>query len=108
MIDVVGGPAWPELLAVLRTRGRYATSGAIGGPIVELDLRTLYLKDLTLYGCTSQDAVVFGNLVRYLEQGELEPLVCATYPLAEIGAAQQAFEAKSHVGKIVLVPPPVG
>jgi NADPH:quinone reductase-like Zn-dependent oxidoreductase len=107
VIDVVGGPAWPELLAVLRPRGRYATSGAIGGPIVELDLRTLYLKDLTLHGCTSQDDGVFGNLVRHLERGELTPLVSATHPLADIHLAQREFEAKRHVGKIVLVPPAV-
>ena len=106
MVDVVGGPAWPALLTVLRPRGRYAVSGAIGGPIVELDLRTLYLKDLTLFGCTSQDDGVFANLVGYLERGELVPLVAATYPLAEIAAAQRDFVAKRHVGKLVLLVPP--
>ena len=107
VIDVVGGQRWPELLAVLRPRGRYAVSGAIAGPLVELDLRTLYLKDLTLLGCTSQDAVVFPNLVGYLERGELVPLVAATYPLEQIAQAQQDFEAKRHVGKLVLIPPPL-
>ena len=106
VIDLVGGPRWPELLGVLRPRGRYAISGAIAGPIVELDLRTLYLKDLTLFGCTSQDDEVFGNLIGYLEGGELVPLVSATYPLAEIARAQRDFEAKRHVGKLVLMVPP--
>jgi len=108
VIDVVGGSRWPELLAVLRPRGRYAVSGAIAGPTVELDLRTLYLKDLTLFGCTAQDDEVFGSLVGYLERGELVPLVAATYPLAEIATAQRDFEAKRHVGKLVLVVPPAG
>ncbi|MEA2607568.1 MAG: hypothetical protein QOI00_2325 [Chloroflexota bacterium] len=106
-IDLVGGPDWPGLLTVLRPRGRYAVSGAIAGPIVELDLRTLYLKDLTLLGCTSQDAEVFPNLVGYLERGELVPVVAATYPLAQIAEAQRDFEAKRHVGKLVLMVPPV-
>ena len=102
-IDVVGGPAWPRLLDVLRNGGRLATSGAIAGPIVELDLRTLYLKDLTLLGCTSQDPAVFANLVGYVERGEIEPLVAATYPLAEIARAQEEFMTKSFTGKLVLV-----
>jgi NADPH:quinone reductase-like Zn-dependent oxidoreductase len=106
VIDLVGGPRWPELLAALRPHGRYAVSGAIAGPIVELDLRTLYLKDLTLLGCTSQDDVVFGNLIGYLERNELVPLVAATYPLAQIAEAQREFEAKRHIGKLVLVVPP--
>jgi NADPH:quinone reductase-like Zn-dependent oxidoreductase len=105
VIDLVGGPAWPSLLDVMRPGGRYAVSGAIGGPIVELDLRTLYLKDLTLVGCTSQDAEVFGNLIGYLERGEVVPLVARTYPLERIADAQADFIAKRHVGKLVLVVP---
>lgn len=103
VIDVVGGPGWPGLLDVLRDRGRLATSGAIAGPIVELDLRTLYLKDLRLIGCTAQEPAVFANLVGYVERGEIVPLVAATYPLHEIARAQEHFLAKSFTGKLVLL-----
>ena len=106
VIDLVGGPQWRELLVVLKPHGRYAVSGAIAGPLVELDLRILYLKDLTLLGCTSWDDEVFGNLVGYLERGEIVPIVAATYPLAGIADAQRDFEAKRHVGKLVLLVPP--
>jgi NADPH:quinone reductase-like Zn-dependent oxidoreductase len=104
VIDVVGGRQFPQLLEVLRPGGRYAVAGAIAGPVVELDLRTLYLKDLRLLGCTIPEAAVFGNLIGYVERGEIRPLVAATYPLGEVAAAQREFLAKGHVGKIVLVP----
>ncbi len=106
VIDVVGGPQFPALLAVLRPKGRYAVSGAIAGPIVSLDLRPLYLKDITLYGCTEQGEAVFPALVRYLERGTIAPLVSRTYPLNEIVTAQEEYLTKKQVGKIVLVPPP--
>jgi NADPH:quinone reductase-like Zn-dependent oxidoreductase len=102
VLDVVGGAAWPQLLAILRPGGRYATSGAIGGPSVELDLRALYLNDLTLFGCTVLDAGVFADLVGYIERGEIRPLVAATFSLEDIVAAQELFLTKQHVGKIVL------
>ena len=102
VIDVVGGPLWSQLLAVLRPGGRYATSGAIGGPWVELDLRTLYLNDLTLFGCTVLDPSVFADLVGYIERDEIRPVVAATFLLEEIVAAQRLFLTKQHVGKIVL------
>lgn len=105
VIDVVGGSAWPTLMNALRPRGRYATAGAIAGPHVTLDLRTLYLKDLTLYGCTSQDSSVFANLVGYIERREIRPLVAGTYHLAELVTAQRDFAAKRHVGKLVVIPP---
>lgn len=105
VLDVVGGSRWSQLLDVMRLGARYAVAGAIAGPVVELDLRTLYLKDLTLFGCTFQDDVVFENLIRYVEAGSIRPVVARTYPLRDIVTAQQDFLAKSHVGKLVLIPP---
>lgn len=107
VVDVVGGAQFPMLLEVLVRGGRYAAAGAIAGPIVALDLRTLYLKDLRLLGCTVLDPEVFANLVGYIERGEIRPLVAAVHPLRDIVAAQQEFLAKHHTGKIVLVPPPL-
>jgi NADPH:quinone reductase-like Zn-dependent oxidoreductase len=105
VIDNVAGPAFGDLLKVLRRAGRYASSGAIGGPLVSLDMRLFYLKGLTLLGCTAWDEPVFANLIGYIERGELRPLVAKCFPLAQIAQAQQEFLKKSHVGKFVLIPP---
>ncbi len=105
VIDLVGGPKWTQLLDILKPGGRYATSGAIAGPIVKLDLRTLYLKDLTLYGCTFQPKEVFRNIIKYIEENKIEPLVAKSYPLKEIKKAQLDFLSKKFTGKLVLVPP---
>jgi NADPH:quinone reductase-like Zn-dependent oxidoreductase len=103
VIDVVGGPSWGTLLDVLRQPGRCAVAGAIGGAAVPMDLRTLYLKDITVLGCTVLDPGVFDNLVGYIERGEVRPAVAEIYPLDQIVAAQQSFLTKRHVGKIVMV-----
>ena len=105
VVDLVAGPSWPGLLDVLRRGGRYATAGAIAGPLVELDVRTLYLKDLTLFGCTFQEDAVFENLVSYIERGEIRPLVAKTFALRDIRRAQEEFLAKGFTGKLVLIPP---
>jgi NADPH:quinone reductase-like Zn-dependent oxidoreductase len=104
-IDVVGGAAFPRLLDVLRRGGRYAVAGAIAGPVVQLDLRTLYLKDLRLLGCTILEPGVFARLIGYIERREIVPVLAATFALRDIVAAQQAFLTKRHTGKIVLLPP---
>jgi NADPH:quinone reductase-like Zn-dependent oxidoreductase len=105
VIDLVGGAQWPLLLDALRTGGRYASAGAIAGPVVPLDLRTLYLKDLSLFGCTFQDDIIFENLVGYIERGELRPLLAQTYALSDIAQAQADFSAKNFLGKLALLPP---
>ena len=104
VVDLVAGPQWPALLDALRPGGRYAVAGAIAGPLVELDVRTLYLKDLTFFGCTFQEDAVFENLVRYIENGEIRPVVSGVYPLDRIVEAQRVFLDKNFVGKLVLVP----
>lgn len=103
VVDVVGGPDWAALMEVLRRGGRLVTAGAIAGPIVELDLRTLYLKDLTLIGTTYQEETVFSNLVEYVERDEIRPLVAKTYPLRDLVQAQRDFVAKRFAGKLVLL-----
>jgi NADPH:quinone reductase-like Zn-dependent oxidoreductase len=65
----------------------------------------MYLKDITLVGCTAWDEPVFPNLVGYIERGEIRPLVAATFPLERIADAQRQFLTKQHVGKFVLIPP---
>ena len=102
LADVVGGPAFAPLLEVVRRGGRYTTAGAIAGPMVDLDLRTLYLNDLEFHGCTVYDPAVFEALVGHIERGEVRPVVGGTFPLVDICAAQEAFLAKAHVGALVL------
>ncbi|MCY4649073.1 MAG: zinc-binding dehydrogenase [bacterium] len=100
--DVVGGEDFGGWLEALRRGGRYVTSGAIAGPIVDLDLRTLYLKDLTLHGATVYHPRVFADLVGHIETGAVRAIVGGAYLLSDIHAAQQDFLTKRHVGKLVI------
>ena len=100
--DVVGGADFGGWLDALRRGGRYVTSGAIAGPVVDLDLRTLYLHDLELYGATVFEPRVFADLVALVNDGLVRPPVAATFPLGQIHEAQEAFGRKAHVGKIVI------
>ena len=105
VIDNVAGDAFGQLIEVLKRGGRYVSSGAIGGPLVTLDMRSFYLKDLILIGCTAWDEPVFPNLISYIEKAEIIPLVAKTFPLQNIVEAQQEFLKKQHVGNFVLIPP---
>jgi NADPH:quinone reductase-like Zn-dependent oxidoreductase len=105
VVDNVAGAGFEHLLKVLVRGGRYVSSGAIAGPIVTMDMRDFYLKDLNLVGCTAWDQPVFPNLVGYLERREIRPLVAKVFPLSDIAIAQEEFLQKTHVGNFVLVPP---
>ncbi|TAU24505.1 Zn-dependent oxidoreductase (plasmid) [Rhizobium ruizarguesonis] len=102
--DLVGGPLFNDLLKILRPEGRYTTAGAIAGPVVQLDLRTMYLKQLELHGSSQGSRADFRRIVGYIESGKIRPLVGGVYPLSEFHRAQTDFMAKNFVGKLVVVP----
>ena len=102
--DLVGGVIFNDLLKILRPEGRYTTAGAIAGPVVQLDLRTMYLKQLELHGSSQGSRADFRRLVGYIEARKIRPLVGGVYPLSEFHRAQTDFMQKNFVGKLVVVP----
>jgi len=102
--DLVGGAIFNDLLRILRPEGRYTTAGAIAGPVVQLDLRTMYLKQLQLHGSSQGTRGDFRRIVRYIEKGLIKPLVGGVYKLSDFHRAQADFVAKDFVGKLVVVP----
>ncbi|MEH0022983.1 MAG: zinc-binding dehydrogenase [Desulfobacter sp.] len=102
VVDLVAGPVLPRFLDTLKSGGRYAIAGAMAGPMAELDMRTVYLKDLSFFGCTRLGTGVFANLVRLIEAEKISPAVAETFALSDIRAAQDMFMKKGFVGKIVL------
>jgi NADPH:quinone reductase-like Zn-dependent oxidoreductase len=102
--DVVGGDYFSTLIDRLERGGRYTCSGAIAGPMVELDLRTFYLRDLTFTGSTVLSTDVFPRLVSYIEAGKLQPMLAKSFPLSDLKIAQQAFIDKKHTGNLVVIP----
>lgn len=104
-VDNVAGEGFGDVLKSITRGGSYVSSGAIAGPLVLLDMRDFYLKDITLIGCTAWDEPVFPNLVSYIENGEIDPLLAKVFPLHEIAKAQAEFLEKTHVGNFVLLPP---
>ncbi len=104
VIDVVAGPAWGGLIKALKPGGHYAVSGAIAGPVVEADLRQIYLRDITIHGCTFQPRAVFAGLIDLVNDGRLKPRIARTYPLRDIARAQEDFQTKAQAGKLILLP----
>jgi NADPH:quinone reductase-like Zn-dependent oxidoreductase len=102
--DLVAGSMFNDLLKILRPEGRYTTAGAIAGPVVQLDLRTMYLKQLELHGSSQGSRADFRRLLGYIESGKIHPLVGGTYKLSEFHRAQRDFMAKNFVGKLVVIP----
>lgn len=101
--DLVGGSGFETLLPLIHPEGgRYVTSGAIAGPVVQFDLRILYLNHLELIGSTIWTHQEFVQLFDLIATRKIRPLVDRTFPLSELSAAQDAFLEKGFIGKLVI------
>lgn len=102
IVDTVSGPMLPSLIEILRPQGRYATYGAMGGPIVQIDMRRVYLKNLEIYGATQGTRSDFRAVRDFAISGAIKPLLANKYPLAHLGRAQEDFKKKNFIGKLVV------
>jgi NADPH:quinone reductase-like Zn-dependent oxidoreductase len=103
--DVVAGPSFPALLNALRPLGRYVVAGGMAGPLVQTDMRTVYLKQVQLIGSSFGTHDDFARLLTHITAGEIKPLLAGTYPLRDLRAAQARFAGKSFFGKLVITAP---
>ncbi len=103
-VDLVAGEYFSLVFKSLVVGGRYVTSGAIAGPLVELDMRDLIYKDVEMKGSNRYGPEVFQNLLGYIERGLLNPRVAKVFPLSQMQEAQKFFQSKNFFGKVVITP----
>ncbi len=102
--DVVGGALVATVMPHVRAGGRWVIAGAVAGPVIELDLRRLYLRSISLLGSTMHTPDQFGVLVAAANAGGVMPVVARTFPLEAVREAHEEFERRAHVGKLILLP----
>ncbi len=110
--DPVGGAATTQALRAIAWRGRLLVVGFASGVIPEIPANRLLLK-----GCEAS-GVFWGNFIQreparnrsnverlfaMHASGALNPLISATYPLAEAGTALSRLERREAMGKLVLL-----
>ncbi len=100
VVDSVG-TTWPDSLRTLRKGGRLVVFGGTGGPMVELDVRYLYLNLLSILGTTGASPRQFGEFLEVVQRGSWAPVVDSVRPLAEAEAAYEQLTG-DHYGKLVL------
>ena len=104
VFEHVGGRIFEQGVAALARNGRLVTCGATIGKDASLDLNALFGKHLTLMGSWMGRRSELVEVLEFVRDGRLKPVVDSVMPLAEAAAAHRRIEAREHFGKVVLVP----
>ncbi len=110
--DPVGGLYSEISLRSTAWEGRFLVVGFSNGEIPKIPLNLALLKGCSIVGVFFGDfaqrdpkasAKNFGQILSWLNEGQLKPLISATYPLTHAGEAIKAIAARKVTGKVVVV-----
>jgi len=104
VIEHVGPATWQESLRSLKAGGTLATCGATTGPKVDLDLRFLFSRQLSLLGSYMGTMSELNEVLGHVFAGRLKPVIDHTFPLRDIRAAHEYMEKSQMFGKILVNP----
>jgi NADPH:quinone reductase-like Zn-dependent oxidoreductase len=104
VVEHVGKATWDESVRSLKAGGTLVTCGATTGPKIDLDLRFLFSRQLSLLGSYMGTMSELHEVLSHVFAGRLKPVIDHTFPLQEIRAAHEYLEKSEMFGKVVLTP----
>jgi len=102
VLDHVGGEVFEESLKCLNWGGKIVFCGATSGSKVKIDLKPIFFKNISILGSTMGGFNDFNTVVKYVEQGQLDPCVDSVYPFSKYPDAVQRLEGRNAFGKVVV------
>ncbi len=104
VISHVGGDTFRQSLGCLARGGRLVTCGATAGPVVSIDLRYVFTRELSVSGAYLGTREDLDQVVRLVAEGKLAPVVDHVFPLADAADAHRRMAERKLFGKLVLTP----
>lgn len=98
----VGGETWVPSLRSLHNGGRLVTSGATAGPNPETEIRLLFVRQIDVMGSTTFNRKEFHDVMEYVFDGTVEPVVQEAVPFDEYERAFELMDRRKLFGKVVL------
>lgn len=104
VVENVGEATWKGSMRSLAQGGRLVTYGGTTGPKVEIDLRVMFWKQLSIYGTTMASKREFEAMLDAAFTGRIQPVIDTVMRLDQAREAHERLEAGGQFGKILLVP----
>jgi NADPH:quinone reductase-like Zn-dependent oxidoreductase len=102
VIDSVGAATWTRSLLCLGRGGRLVTCGGTSGPMVETDVRRLFMNQWTIHGSTMGSEAEWEAIVETFRSGGLRPPIDSAYPLSDAREAYARLQSGAQCGKVVI------
>jgi acryloyl-coenzyme A reductase len=103
-LDLVGAPTFNGALRSLKPGGRIVVVGNITVERLEVNPGYLIMRDLTVSGSSGATRAELAEVLQWVAEGKLRPIVAERRPLVEARAAQEKLTQRGVLGRQVLIP----
>jgi alcohol dehydrogenase len=104
VVDYSGAVTWPQSVRCTKPHGRLVTCGATSGHDAVTDLRYVWVRELDIRGSDGWTREGLLDLVRMVEDGDLDPVLHKVLPLSRVHEGFAELEERRAFGKVVIVP----
>lgn len=104
VVNYTGGETWGDCLRATRKGGRLLTCGATAGHECVIDMRFVWVRELTILGSTGYRHDDIAAMLSKVAEGALQPLIDKVLPLEQTAEGMQMLEDRRVTGKIVVTP----
>lgn len=99
----LGGPATiRQSVRAVRGGGCVSMIGVLGGPVAELDLPLVVMRNVRLQGVTVGSRSSFERMVEFVEENDIRPVVDRVIALEDSANAFRYLRSAAHFGKICI------
>lgn len=102
IIDSAGGEGFEKLIDVAAPGGRIAFYGATRGNPPVLPMRKVFWRQLSLLGSTMGSPTDWSEMVAFVAQHKIKPVVSDVFPLSDAAQAFALMNRGGQFGKIVV------
>jgi NADPH:quinone reductase-like Zn-dependent oxidoreductase len=102
VIDHVGTDTLPDSLKCLTWGGRLTLCGATTGSDLNLDLKQVFFKNLSILGTTMGSKADLITIVKLAGLGKLKPVIDSEFPMNELPQAHEKLESRKAFGKVIM------
>ncbi|WP_353131062.1 zinc-binding dehydrogenase [Parapedobacter pyrenivorans] len=102
IVDSALGEGFAQHLDLANPGGRIVFFGGTAGNIPALNARKIFWKQLSLLGTTMGSPADFADMLAFVNQHGIKPVIDSIYPLEDAERALRLMDNSAQFGKIVL------
>lgn len=102
ILDSIGQAMFPKYFDIIRPGGRIVMYGASSGDDLTVPIRSIFFPQVSLIGTSMGSREEFVQMLQWVEQHDIHPVIDSVYPLQDVAEAFERMENGEQFGNLAI------